>query len=123
MFSSFIEVDGERFDLRFVIGGKVHPKRVNGKFRTSNPKLIKAMDESPYYGVKWVCVSTDEDLPEAKEEVKEESVVRQISGPANVREMREYLNQKLGVPYSKLPNKDAAFRVAKEMNLEFVNVN
>lgn len=81
------------------------------------------MDESPHYGVKWVCVSTDEDLPEAKEEVKEESVVRQITGPTTVREMREYLNQKLGVPYSKLPNKDAAFRVAKEMNLEFVNVN
>jgi len=129
LFSTSIIVDGETFDLRFVIGGKSHPKRINGKFRTSNPKLIKALDESPYYGKKWVCISSDE--PEKQKETtdvetreeQEETGVRKISGPKTVKEMREYLNQKLGVPWSKLPNKNAAIRVAEEMNLNFVNVN
>ena len=123
IFSTFIEVDGERRDIRFVIGGKVKPTRVNGKFRTSDPKIIEAMDNSEHYGKKWVCVSTDEALPEPVVEEVEQLTIKEIHGPTNVKEMREYLNQKMGVPYSKMPNRDAAFRVAQSMNIEFVNVN
>jgi hypothetical protein len=125
-FTTFIEIDGKRVDLSFTSGGKEKPKRVNGKFRTSNPQLIKALDESPYYGKKWVCISTDEISLEAvrQRQVEEkENAVKKIHAPKTAKEMREYLNKNLGVPWSKLPNKEAAFKVAKDMNLEFVNVN
>lgn len=129
LFSTTVFVDGERRDVRFVTGGKVQPRRVNGKFRTSDPELIKVLDESPYYGKKWVCINSTEPVKEEQEgeaeetKVPEEEVIKNIEGPTSAKQMREYLNKKLGVPYSKLPNKDAALRVAKEMNLNFVNVN
>lgn len=128
LFSTHIEVKGERRDLRFIVGGKDRPMRINGKLRTSDPELIKALDESPYYGKKWVCINTRGDVEaETQEEAQETTETvegpTEVNGPKTAKEMREYLNKKLGVPYSQLPNKDAALEVAKKMNLDFVNVS
>ena len=129
LYSTTVEIDGHSIDIRFVIGGKAHPNKVFGKYRTSDPKIIEALDNSPLYGKNWVCISSDEPKKEKVAELIEEQPEdetpseREITGPKTVKEMREYLNKRLGVPYSKLSNKDAAMKAAKEMNLNFVNVN
>jgi hypothetical protein len=121
IFSTYITVKGVRRNIRFA-GGKAYPKRSYGKFSTSDPDLIKALEESRGFGKDWICISSTEQ-PETPETTKEESGEKEITEPKTVREAKDYLNKHFEIPYTQLQNRDAVMKVAGDLKIKFVNVN
>ena len=122
-FSTTINAGGENVFIHFT-GGRLHPKRVNGIYRTSKPDVINALDSHPKYGIDWICISEDrkEEPVEVKPgEIKVEDKMI-VTGPANSQQAREWLNKNKGVPFTRMKNRSEVLNMAKENKVEFVNL-
>lgn len=53
--TGYVMVDGETVEIKFT-GGQSTPVKICGKFNTDNPKLQKALDNSPEYGKSWIRI-------------------------------------------------------------------
>ena len=122
-FSTTINAGGAPVFIHFT-GGRIHPKRINGIYRTSRPDIIEALDTHPKYGIDWICESESEskgavEIKPGELQVEDKMVV---SGPINSQQAREWLNKNKGVPFTKMRNKAEVMQMAKEQKVEFVNL-
>lgn len=138
----YINVNGTRTLVKFV-GGSLQP-RINGKFSTSDPVLIKAIESSNGYGVDFKCIQS-QDLPDpvVKSKApafKAPSVVEtgntgsdegnapqdaeQVAGVSNVQAAREYMLERFKdeLTASALPNGNAIKKAAAERNIVFTDL-
>lgn len=121
-FATTISVGGEQVFIHFT-GGRIHPRRINGIYRTSKPEVITALDNHPKYGIDWVCISEDkkEEPVEVKPGEMKVDDKMLVSGPTNSQQAREWLNKNKGVPFTRMKNRSEVMLMAKEQKVEFVN--
>lgn len=125
-------VDGKRVAIKF--SGESLQPRIHGKFDTSDPKLIAAMDaDIKRAGSKaaYKCVLSEGDAktkdfenddlvndpPASNEDFTKAEEVKTLQ------EAKEYLVKNVeGMTASRIPNKQAVLNAAKENKIEFPNL-
>lgn len=143
----YVLVDGKPVLIQFR-GGSMIPD-IKGRFSTTDPKLIKAMDTDSAYGKSFKCIHV-EDYPDpvpSKENVLAGAKTEGGNSPANesgnntdgspanegdftkvegiktVQKAKEYLAaEPYNIPLSQLPNGTVVKAKAKELKLLFVDL-
>ncbi len=129
---TYEDVGGEKVLVKFS-GGTLQP-RVPGKYETSDPKLIKAMDETiERGGASYRCIYSEgarktssqkeEKDPEPPKGSDEPPEVTKVEEVKTLQEAKNYLLEKVpGLSASKIPNSAAVLNAAKEHYIEFPNL-
>jgi len=127
-----IVVDGKRVAIKF--SGESFQPRIPGKFDTSDPKLIAAMDaDIKRAGSKaaYRCVLSEGDSkaksPENDNLVNEPPAGNEDFTKAKevntLQEAKEYLIKNVeGITASRIPNKQAVINAARQNKIEFPNL-
>lgn len=143
-----VKVDGSDVYCDFS-GGMNSPRRLNGSFGTSNPKLQAAIEKHPRFGVSFnlskvvnignpdpepativtpdgtninVPVGSVVVEPEVKEQPEpEKEVENYISQAKNGQEAKNELNRKFQVPWSRLKNLTQTRSEAAKLNIVYPN--
>lgn len=103
-----------------------------GKYVSSNPEIIKAMDASIARGkCAYKCILTenfyndDEPLPDIPDGTKDSAEqtdgddIRQVPDIKTIQDARAYLNKEFEIPLSKMPNGGAVKKAAAEHKVSF----
>lgn len=131
-----IKIDGENRFIDFD-GGYVHPRRMNGTYSTSNPKIQESLEKHPFYKKEFDLVKVFESpeekavTKEAKEPVEEATVIEAapqkddhiVSEAANGQQAKEELNKKHGIPWSRLKNLEMVRAESKILGIIYPNWN
>lgn len=147
-YGTTLTVNGQSVHINFS-GGRRHPVLTYGKFSTSDPSIIEALESHKNYGKEWILEETPvmfynepepvqmPDAPETDAPETDAPVVTQsniikttvttenatiVLEPKNVQQAKDWLNKNKNIPYSKMKLRDDLFNVAKELNIDFQNV-
>ena len=115
-------------------GGSLQP-RINGKYITSDPKDIEAIEKHSMFNVWFRCVQVDE-IPEDEnallDDVKPQDQnteadqipegFTKVEGIKTLQAAKEYLVKECGMDSKKLPNGVAVKNAAKENKVVFVDL-
>lgn len=127
-----ITIDGKERHITFEHGVS-QPKKVGGKFITTDPDVQKAVEAHPQYGVAFKCVREEkvkevilpsEEGNDAGSEGGEGGQVDPTSYPdvTSVQAAKEVLVNNHDCKISSLPNKNAVLAAAKGLNVVFPNL-
>ncbi len=119
-----ILLNGENTSIDFD-GGITSPRRINGSFSTTNPKIQAALESHYAFNKSFELVRTVDSSPapvvKKEEEQKETKSNVIISRAKNAQEARQELNKKYGISYSYIKNAAAVLEKAAEFNIEYPN--
>ncbi len=127
-----ITVDGETKNCEF-FGGTSYPKKINGKYNTTCPKIQAALERHPWFNRTYVLdskevVGTAAPVPEAAPQApapQTESTATEeeiyMSPATNAQEAKKELNVKFGVPWSQLKNARQVKKLAAEKGIQYPN--
>ncbi len=120
-----LEVDGQIIPCGFT-GGMNHPRRLNGTYSTSNPKIQDAIESHPRYKkmfdlVKVVQMKPREAPATPVKEQKAEVVELYESEADTGQKAKEELNKRYGVPWSKLKNLAMVDKEAQRLGITYPN--
>jgi hypothetical protein len=124
-------VNGVRTPIRF--SNSSPNLEAKGRFVTSDPELIKAMDASIARGkCAYKCILTEEffddeePLPDEIEIMEKftdqpgkPDEITKVPGIKTLQDARTYLNKEMDVPFSRMPNGKAIKNIAEELKIEF----
>lgn len=136
---TYIMANGQKVLVTFR-GGSYQPRR-NGIYMTSDPEVIKAMDQSKSNGLSYQCISvTGEPEPEvpkaetpnaevkkeSKKEAKEEAkaaALIEVPGVNNLQEAKSWLAKNVeGISLTKLMNGPAVKKAAAQHGIVFTEL-
>ena len=105
-------------------GGMSSPRRVNGAFSTTDPKLQAAIEAHPDFRKTFELVKTINMNPAPAKKEPEEPVLKPeiyVSEAKNAQEARQELNKKYNIPFNSIKNAAAVLKQADELNIEYPN--
>lgn len=125
--------DGQGKTKRRVVfsGGIRSPRRIPGTFSTNDPVLQEALESDTGFNKSW-RLKKEKLLEKEKQEVantikesmpEEQPASLVVDDVTTVKSAKEYLTEKHGIKVSELPNRNAVIAKAKEVNVEFPNLN
>ncbi len=103
-------------------GGASTPVRITGSYRTTDPKIQKALERHPWFNIEYFLQNTiakdpvpvpspEKEAPRGNEKIVSEAVSAQ--------QAREELNKKYGVSFSKMRNSEAVLAKAAELGIVY----
>jgi hypothetical protein len=133
-----VKIDGDLILVEFNDGKRHTKPQLKGCLRTANSQLQKALEESPYFGKKYVLESTvkiDVDEPEEELEVRSEEInpkedeveetrLTKVGADEveNFQQAKNYLVEKFKVTHRDVSNKDKVLEVAKQNKVFFEGI-
>jgi hypothetical protein len=97
-------------DVRFT-GGELYPRFKGGRVYTSDPEIIKAMDNHPLMGKEFV------EIKQVKK--KEEPKLKEVSGINTVQKASDYLRENHEAKAHDVNNKEKVVAFAKKEGIVF----
>lgn len=121
-----LKKDGEKVKRRIdFTGGQRAPRRINGRFTTTDPEIQEAIEKHPSYGTKFTLMKGKKGAQKAKPKEPEGSEKVVNKDVTTVPEAKAFLTdseKEFGVKLSEIQNKEAILSKAKELNVEFPNL-
>ena len=120
-----IVIDGQTLSIEFG-GGMSSPRRVNGSFSTTDPKIQAALERHGLYNKTFELVKVINQKPapapvpppEPEPEPKEIQPAY-VSKAKNAQQAKFELNKKFKVAWSNLKNVDAVLAMAEKFNIDY----
>lgn len=117
--TTFIVVNGVEHTVRFTPKGAPY---AYGCYICTDPLVAKALHKHPNYGKIFIEDSTGMIADRPAELVKEKNYIATYPEVTKPQEAKEILVGKHGVDATKLTNRAAIKKVAKDMSIEFANL-